>query len=65
MKSLKKIIELAKNTIDIEAASVSNLKQYIGTDFAACVKLIYESNGRVVVTGIGKSANIANKIVAT
>lgn len=65
MQSLNKIIKLAKNTIDIEAASVNNLKQYIGADFAACVKLIYESNGRVVVTGIGKSANIANKIVAT
>jgi len=65
LKSSDKIIELAKNTIDIEAESVSNLKHYIGADFAACVKLIYESDGRVVVTGIGKSANIANKIVAT
>ncbi len=65
MQSSDKIIELAKKTIGIEAESVSNLKQHIGADFAACVKLIYESDGRVVVTGIGKSANIANKIVAT
>ncbi len=49
----------------MEADSVSNLQNYINTDFAACVKLIYESKGRVMVTGIGKSAIIAQKIVAT
>lgn len=64
-KSIDKIIELAKTTISIEADSINNLKNYINTDFAACVKLIHESNGRVVITGIGKSAIIAQKIVAT
>lgn len=64
-KSIDKIIELAKTTISIEADSINNLKNYINVDFAACVKLIHESNGRVVITGIGKSAIIAQKIVAT
>src|ERR1035437_184969 len=49
----------------MEADSVSNLQNYINNDFASCVKLIYESKGRVVVTGIGKSAIIAQKITAT
>ncbi len=64
-KSFDQIIELAKSTLKMEADSVSNLQNYINTDFAACVKLIYESKGRVMVTGIGKSAIIAQKIVAT
>ncbi len=64
-KSIDKIIELAKSTLTIEADSIRNLLNYINTDFVACVQLIYESKGRVVVTGIGKSAIIAQKIVAT
>ncbi len=64
-KSIDKLIELAKTTINIEADSVRNLQNYINNDFIACVKLIYGSKGRVVITGIGKSAIIAQKIVAT
>jgi arabinose-5-phosphate isomerase len=64
-KSIDKIIELAKSTLTIEADSIRNLLNYINDDFVACVQLIYESKGRVVVTGIGKSAIIAQKIVAT
>lgn len=64
-KSIDKIIELAKSTLVIEADAIKNLQQYITVDFATCVKLIYESKGRVIVTGIGKSAIIAQKIVAT
>lgn len=63
--SIDKIIELGKSTLIIEAEAVKNLQQYINSDFAACVKLIHESKGRVIVTGIGKSAIIAQKIVAT
>jgi arabinose-5-phosphate isomerase len=63
--SIDKIIELAKSTLYTEADSVRNLVNYINDDFVACVKLIYESSGRVVVTGVGKSAIIAQKIVAT
>lgn len=44
---------------------MENLAQFIDNDFEACVNEILQSNGRVVITGIGKSAIIANKIVAT
>lgn len=64
-KSIDKIKDLAITTLNIEADSVRNLQNYINDDFVASVKLIYESKGRVVVTGIGKSAIIAQKMVAT
>jgi len=59
------IQKVARETIIHEAESVRNLANLIDDDFESIVKLIYESDGRVVVTGIGKSANIAKKIVAT
>jgi len=65
VKSNDEIIKLAIKTFSIEAEAVENLKKNISTGFAECVKLIYKAKGRVVITGIGKSAIIANKIVAT
>ncbi len=65
MLSDQKIISLAKETLQIEADSVLGLKDMLNDDFISCIKLIHASNGRVVVSGIGKSAIIANKIVAT
>ncbi len=59
------IQKLAKDTILHEAESVRNLADLIDDQFEQVVKLIYDSKGRVVITGIGKSANIAKKIVAT
>ncbi|MFO7828401.1 MAG: KpsF/GutQ family sugar-phosphate isomerase [Bacteroidales bacterium] len=59
------INKLAINTILQEAESIKKLANYIDEDFEKVIKLIYSSSGRVVITGIGKSANIANKIVAT
>lgn len=59
------IIELARNTILEESESIRRLAGYINEDFEKIVKIIYESKGRVIVTGIGKSANISQKIVAT
>lgn len=49
----------------MESDAISNLMQYINDDFAEVVQRILEGKGRVVVTGIGKSAIIAQKIVAT
>ncbi|WOD45292.1 KpsF/GutQ family sugar-phosphate isomerase [Hwangdonia lutea] len=49
----------------MESKAISNLATLITDDFADAVKLIYNSKGRVIITGIGKSAIIANKIVAT
>ncbi|MCF7560295.1 KpsF/GutQ family sugar-phosphate isomerase [Sabulilitoribacter multivorans] len=49
----------------MEGESILNLSNLITDDFAHAVQLIYNSKGRVIITGIGKSAIIANKIVAT
>lgn len=59
------IQKLARETIIHEADSVRNLANLIDDDFEKIVELIYRSKGRVVITGIGKSANIAKKMVAT
>lgn len=59
------LIDIAKNTILLESESISKLAEFINDDFADAVLSIYNSKARVVVTGIGKSANIATKIVAT
>ena len=60
-----KILSIAQRTLQIEVDTLSALKDQINADFVAIVKLIHEQNGRVVITGIGKSAIIAQKIVAT
>ncbi|SDR68633.1 KpsF/GutQ family sugar-phosphate isomerase [Christiangramia echinicola] len=65
MKLSEQIISTAKETISNEAEAIANLKNFIDEEFAKAVEIIYHSQGRVVVTGIGKSAIIANKIVAT
>ncbi|WP_295126231.1 KpsF/GutQ family sugar-phosphate isomerase [uncultured Chitinophaga sp.] len=59
------IKETAVRTIGLEAAAISSLEQYIDDDFEQAVELIAHCEGRVVITGIGKSAAIAQKIVAT
>jgi arabinose-5-phosphate isomerase len=64
-KTISEIKEIARNTIKIEAEIVSKLASYVDDDFAGCVELIYKSKARVVITGVGKSALIAGKIVAT
>jgi arabinose-5-phosphate isomerase len=60
-----KILKTALKTIQIEGEAISRLVEFIDADFASVVEHIYRSKGRVVVTGIGKSANVATKIVAT
>ncbi len=65
MKSKNNIIKNAQQTILIESKAIANLVNLIDVDFENSVNFIHNSNGRVIVTGIGKSANIATKIVAT
>ena len=65
MNSKNPIVLLAKETIAIESLAISQLADFIDDSFADAVELIYKSKGRVIITGIGKSAIIANKIVAT
>lgn len=65
MNQDKNILETAKSTILTEATAIRNLVNLLDSDFENAVKAILNSNGRVILTGIGKSANIAKKIVAT
>ncbi|QOD61492.1 KpsF/GutQ family sugar-phosphate isomerase [Polaribacter haliotis] len=65
MKNSKSIISIAKETILTESKAIANLANLLDTNFEDAVNFILNSNGRVIVTGIGKSANIATKIVAT
>lgn len=61
----EEIITSAKQTITEEAQAIAKLTDYLDDDFTQSVQYILQSKGRVVITGIGKSAIIANKIVAT
>ena len=65
MKKREQIISVAKKTIETESEAIKNLATLIDQSFTDAVEYIYNSNGRVIITGIGKSAIIANKIVAT
>jgi arabinose-5-phosphate isomerase len=65
MISTDEIKQTAIDTINTEAEAIEKLTNYIDSDFINAVKNIYNSKGRLIITGIGKSANIANKIVAT
>lgn len=59
------IISLAKKTIETESKAIANLANLLDNQFAEAVNYVFNSDGRVIITGIGKSANIATKIVAT
>ncbi|MEC9209048.1 MAG: KpsF/GutQ family sugar-phosphate isomerase [Bacteroidota bacterium] len=65
MKSLSDIKKIAKETIAIELAAIAKLENSINDDFVNVINLILSTKGRLIVAGIGKSANIANKMVAT
>lgn len=65
MSNNKAILDLAKKTILTESDAIRNLSTFLNEEFAAAVSCIITSKGRVVITGIGKSAIIASKIVAT
>jgi len=65
LKLKENILSVAKETISIEAKAIANLENLLTQDFADAVQYIYNSKGRVIITGIGKSAIIAAKIVAT
>ncbi|MDP4283120.1 MAG: KpsF/GutQ family sugar-phosphate isomerase [Bacteroidota bacterium] len=59
------IIDIAKQTIELEAYSIKEMVNFINKDFEKVVSLIYSSKGRLVISGIGKSAIVAQKIVAS
>jgi len=59
------ILEAAKQSIIEQSNAIKNIANLLNESFADVVELILKTNGRVIITGIGKSAIIANKIVAT
>lgn len=59
------ILESARRTIEVEAQSVAGLLPFLNDDFENAVRAIAACKGRIVISGIGKSAVIAQKIVAT
>ncbi|UCE70353.1 MAG: KpsF/GutQ family sugar-phosphate isomerase [Flavobacteriaceae bacterium] len=65
MKDSNAILEIARSTIASEAVAIQNLGSLLNEDFSEAVRCILKSEGRVVISGIGKSAIIASKIVAT
>lgn len=65
MKSAEEILALARATIIHESEAIRGLENFLSHDFPAAVAAILQSKGRLIITGIGKSANIAMKIVAT
>ncbi|MBJ6117077.1 KpsF/GutQ family sugar-phosphate isomerase [Pontibacter sp. BT310] len=65
MNLINNITQIAKKVLLSEAEAIARLADFIDEDFQNCVEAILNIKGRVVVTGIGKSANIAQKIVAT
>ena len=65
MNNNKKIISSAKRTLSREINSIKNLTTAFNNNFCKAVNLIYDTKGKVVITGVGKSAHIGNKISAT
>ena len=65
MKTNNEIKEIAVQVIRKEKKAVEKLEKYINNDFSEAVKTIFSTKGRVIITGIGKSANIGMKIVST
>ncbi|MGQ3678106.1 KpsF/GutQ family sugar-phosphate isomerase [Tenacibaculum discolor] len=65
MKDANAILSIAKDTILLESNAIANLANLLNSSFTDAVNFIFNSKGRVIVTGIGKSANIATKMVAT
>ncbi|MFP4469422.1 MAG: SIS domain-containing protein [Bacteroidales bacterium] len=63
--SHQEIKDIARNTILAESEAIAKLTEFIDDDFTRCVEMIYKSRGRLIVTGIGKSAIIGEKIVAS
>lgn len=65
MKSAREIQDIAKQVIATEKKAIEALEKRINNSFSEAVETIFSASGRVIITGIGKSANIASKIVST
>ena len=65
MKTITEIIQIAQRTLKIEVEGISGLSSNLNNDFGVIIEHLLNIKGRVIITGIGKSAIIAQKIVAT
>lgn len=65
MENFNNVLDFARKTIEIELDSLGKLTEFLDENFSRAVQAILQSKGRVVITGIGKSAIIAQKMVAT
>lgn len=65
MKSSQEILEIAQRTIAIESDAIKQLQLQLSSDFSSLVEEIINLKGRLIITGVGKSAIIAQKLVAT
>lgn len=65
MKKNIEILDIARNTVCMEAKSIENLVNYIDNEYVETVRILFQCKGRIIITGIGKSALIGQKIVAT
>lgn len=65
MKDKSEILKIAQRALDLEIEGIKSVSEQLNGDFVKTVELILSLKGRVIMTGIGKSAIIAQKIVAT
>jgi arabinose-5-phosphate isomerase len=65
LSGAERLLALAREVLDIEADAVRGLKERLGAPFLEAHRLLLETRGRVVVTGMGKSGHVGNKIAAT
>lgn len=65
MKLIKNIKTIAKKVLELEAQAILKVSSFVDEDFENCIEAMLQCKGRIVITGIGKSAIIAQKIVAT
>jgi arabinose-5-phosphate isomerase len=65
LKSKDNILKIAKDSFVNQGNAILNLHKYLTADFENAIRKIHSSSGRVIVSGIGKSAIIGSKIVAT
>ena len=59
------LLKLAQDAISIEISELEALKNRLGEEFLKAVEIIHHAKGKLIIVGIGKSAHVANKIVAT
>lgn len=63
--NLTNLLNIARNALSVEISELENLKKRLDENFLQAIELINSAKGKLIIVGIGKSAHVANKIVAT